>query len=31
LILIDVVEGAAKDALPFMRQLIIGRPKYFDN
>lgn len=31
LINIDIVEGTTKEALPFMRQLVIGRPKYFDN
>lgn len=29
--MIDVVEGTAKDALPFMKQLVLGRPKYFDS
>ena len=27
----DVVEGTAKEALPFMRQMVLARPKYFDN
>jgi protein phosphatase methylesterase 1 len=31
LIIIDVVEGSALDALPFMKNLLIGRPKYFQN
>ena len=26
---IDVVEGTAKEAIPFMRSLIVKRPKYF--
>jgi protein phosphatase methylesterase 1 len=30
LIIIDVVEGSALDALPFMKNLLIGRPKYFN-
>lgn len=28
-IMIDVVEGTSKKALPFMKNLLLGRPKYF--
>ena len=30
-IILDVVEGTALEALPFMSQLIQERPKYFDS
>jgi protein phosphatase methylesterase 1 len=29
-IVIDVVEGTAIEALPFMNQIIANRPKHFD-
>ena len=27
--MIDVVEGTALESLPFMRQLVLSKPKYF--
>lgn len=30
-IIIDVVEGTAIEALPFMNQILSDRPKYFDS
>lgn len=30
-VVIDVVEGTAIEALPFMDQLIADRPKHFDS
>jgi len=31
LVVIDVVEGTAIEALPFMNQIIADRPKHFDS
>lgn len=31
LIVIDVVEGTAMDALPFMESIVVNRPKFFDS
>lgn len=31
MIIIDVVEGTALEALPFMNQILNDRPKHFDS
>jgi protein phosphatase methylesterase 1 len=31
MIIIDVVEGTAIEALPYMNQILSERPKYFDS